>query len=303
MTQPYAGHDKGLWYAACNHVALLMFSPNTFLIGAQKSGTTYLASRLDQSPDVCVCDPKEPQFFSVHYESAAESYRDSFRNRDARITMDASTTYTFLRPRARMDIPDAPGLTQPVPERVRTHAPEARFIYIMRDPVDRAISAFRHNARKTAQLGGEMSLVAALEADPMLELVSRYADQIERWFEVFPRDRFLFLRFEDLVRDPDTAIRETCLFLGISPDPILEAEAQGEKHGAHALSPAGRMLAGAPAVKQALRRVVPRQLQTQLSERFLKRDAAPVTFTDRMAATERFAEDRARVLDLTGLAI
>lgn len=63
------------------------------------------------------------------------------------------------------------------------------------------------------------------------------------------------------------------------------------------------MLAGAPAVKQALRRVVPRQLQTQLSERFLKRDAAPVTFTDRMAATERFAEDRARVLDLTGLAI
>lgn len=217
--------------------------------------------------------------------------------------MDASTTYTFLRPRAAMEIKDAPGLIQPVPERIHEHAPEAKFIYIMRDPVDRAVSAFKHNARLTPGVGGELSLVEALEADPMLELVSRYSDQIARWLEVFPRERFLFLRFEDLIRDPEAAIRETCLFLGISAEPILAAEVEGEKHGAHALSPAGRLLAGAPAVKQALRRVVPKQLQSQLAERFLKRDAAPVIFTDKAAAAERFAEDRARVQELTGLVI
>jgi hypothetical protein len=40
---------------------------NTYLIGAQKAGTTYLAALLDQRPDVCVSDPKEPQFFTTGF--------------------------------------------------------------------------------------------------------------------------------------------------------------------------------------------------------------------------------------------
>lgn len=281
-----------------------MFAPNTFLIGAQKSGTTYLASRLDQSPDVCVCDPKEPQFFSLYHETAALAYEKSFANRAAKITLDASTTYTFLRPRQRMGVEDAPGLMQPVPERIRAAAPNARFIYIMRDPVARAISAYKHNMRRNPDApAGEQSLIRAFEADPMLELVSRYGDQIERYFESFACETFLFLRFENMIADPETTIRQCAAFLDIDPAPILAAEEAGETHGAHALSGAGRVLARAPGLKASLKRMVPKGLQSALSERLLRRPAPEVIFTDKAEAAERFADDRAKVRDLTGLEV
>ena len=280
-----------------------MFAPNTFLIGAQKSGTTYLASLLDQSPDICVCDPKEPQFFSKHFETGAAIYAKSFARPDAPVTIDASTTYTFLRPFRDMDVPDAPGLMAPVPERIRDASPEARLIYIMRDPVDRAVSALRHHARLKSAQDGPQSLIQAFQADPMLELVGRYADQIDRYLEVFPRERFLFLRFRDLISDPASAVRRCCDFLGVPSDPVLAAGLSGETHGAHSLSPLGRALETMPSVKQRLRSALPDPVRRTLAERLLRRPAPPVDFQDRAHAAERFAADRARVRDLTGLEI
>lgn len=281
-----------------------MFAPNTYLIGAQKSGTTYLASRLDQSPDVSVCDPKEPQFFSKHFETAERAYTSSFANRAAKITLDASTTYTFLRPKHAMDIADAPGLLTPVPERIRTACPNPRFIYIMRDPVARAISAFKHSIRHMKEPpSGELSLLEAFERDPMLVLVSRYGDQIERYFESFARETFLFLKFEDMIRDPETTIRRVATFLEIDPEPILASEDEGETHAAHTLSGTGRLLAQAPAVREGLRKVVPKGLRSALSERLLRRPAPPIGFHDTKDAAEFFVEDRQKVQLLTGLSI
>lgn len=278
-----------------------MFAPNTFLIGAQKSGTTFLASLLDQSPDVCVCDPKEPQFFAEHYETGAEAYERSFANRDARITMDASTTYTFLRPAGAPA--GAPGIDLPVRERILDAAPGARFIYIMRDPVDRAVSAFRHNARTRNLPDGPLSLVAALDEDPMLELISRYADQIDLYFEMFEPDRFLFLRFEDLIRDTQTVLGQCCDFLGLELAPILEADVEGETHGAFGFSAAGRLLRQLPGLEKTLKKALPKAIRGPLADLFLRQPAMPVTFHDKDAAALRFAEDRARVKQLTGLTI
>lgn len=281
-----------------------MFAPNTFLIGAQKSGTTYLASRLDQSADVSVCEPKEPQFFSSHFETGRSAYEKSFANQNAKITLDASTTYTFLRPKSALDIDGAPGLIQPVPKRIFEASPNARFIYIMRDPVARAISAYKHNARMKAQApSGSVSLREAFEKDPMLELVSRYGDQIERYFDVFARETFLFLKFEDLIADPDTAIRACAHFLDIDPAPVLATQEAGETHAAHSLSGAGRLLARAPALKETLRGVLPKGVRSALSERLLRRPAPEVTFHDKEAAAERFAADRAKVQKLTGIEV
>lgn len=279
------------------------FVPNTFLIGAQKCGTTYLASRMDQSPDVCVCNPKEPQYFSLFFESSAADYASSFANQAAAITIDASTTYTFLRPRRHMHLANAPGLIEPVPQRIKDAAPDARFIYIMREPVARAISSYRHIARKGELPSGTVSLVEQFKAEPLLDLAGRYADQIERWFEVFPPEQFLFLRFEDLISDPDTALRTTCEFLGIDPEPILASNVEGETHGAHSLSPMGQLLQRAPSVKQKLKAWVPQSLYKPVASRLLHRPPEEVQFTDKAEAADVFAADRARVKILTGLEI
>ena len=173
----------------------------------------------------------------------------------------------------------------------------------MRDPVARAISSYRHISRTEALPSGDVSLVEQFAAEPLLDLAGRYADQIERWFEEFPRERFLFLRFEDLIADPETTIRTTCRFLDLDPEPILQAEEEGETHGAHSLSLIGRTLARVPALKHSLKTLVPKSIAKPLVERFLHRPPVEVRFHDMAAAAEVFADDRTRVRQLTGLEI
>ncbi len=289
-----------------------MFAPNTYLIGAQKSGTTYLASLLDQHPDVCVCDPKEPQFFSKKGAAEAPAYAASFRNRDALVTIDASTTYTFLRPFRTMDVDDAPGILTPVPDLIKAASPEAKFIYIMRDPVDRAVSALKHHMRtgpktpdQTRQLAetGSLSLVEELDRDPMLELVGRYADQIERYLAVFPRERFLFLRFTDLTKTPE-AVLETCAtFLELDPEPLKGALSQGETHGAHELTSLGAFARNKPGLSSVVKGLMPKGVRRLIGEAILRRPAPAIELRDRAAAADRFVEDKARVVELTGVTL
>ena len=280
-----------------------MFAADVYLIGAQKSGTTFLASRLDRSPEVCLSDPKEPQFFSIHYQKGFDAYRQTFRDPDARLKVDASTTYTFLRPMHRLSDGGAPGLAAPVPQRIREVAPRARFVYVMRDPVERAMSAWRHIHRGEPAPDCPLSLPEVLDADPMLELVGRYADQIERYLAVFPAEQFLFLRFEDLTLRAPEVLTRLARFLDLDETPLLEEGHGEETHAAHGLSLAGRLAKRMPVVKQAVRRRLPPAVRGRIADLVLRRPAPKVAFTNQEAAAERFAGDRRRVMELTGLAV
>lgn len=279
---------------------------NTFLIGAQKAGTTFLASILDQSPEICVSDPKEPQFFTTRFEEGFEAYARCFRAPQAPVRLDASTTYSFLRPGRDLHDAAAPGLSAPVPERIAAAAPEARFIYILRDPVKRAASAHKHNLRRGGLRDPRVSLVAACEADPMLVVAGRYADQIERYLEVFPRERFLFLDFRRLVSDPGALVSEVCDFLGVSAAGIDPARSEDDMHRAYQWTRLGalslRLRRAAPALVRGVKKLVPRRLKAEVLAPALR---APVSveFFDEAAAAKFFEEDRARVRALTGLDI
>lgn len=279
---------------------------NTFLIGAQKAGTTYLAALLDQSADVCVSNPKEPQFFTSRYGDGFDAYARCFADPEARIRLDASTTYTFLRPAADMDRPDAPGILAPVPQRILTACPEAKFIYILRDPVQRAVSAHRHNMRTHPQPDGPISLVACIEENPMLAVASRYAEQIERWLAEVPRERFLFLDFKRVTKDTQAVLEEVCAFLGITSEGITLEDAERGKHGAYRVTGAGKVVRGAldtvPGLVRLARSVVPAGVKSALVDPLTKA-SSEIVFHDEDAAAELFAEDRARVFELTGIRV
>lgn len=278
---------------------------NTFLIGAQKSGTTFLASLLDQSPDVCVSRPKEPRFFSRPEADDLAYYAGCFQDKTAKILLDASTTYTFLRPRYALDASDAPGLTVPVPQRLYDHAPDARLIYILRDPVARAASAYRHHARTKPPVDGPVSLIERMRIDPMLELIGRYADQIERYLEVFEREQMLFIDFAELTRDPEAVVARTCVFLGVSPGSISVAQDTEKKHSAHGLTFLGRLASNTnrlfPKTVGHIRRAVPRWLQRGIVSRV--KTETKVVFSDEAEVARLYVDDRARVKALTGLDI
>jgi hypothetical protein len=278
---------------------------NTFLIGAQKAGTTFIAAALDQSRDVCVSDPKEPHFFTTRFSNGFDFYSSCFKNPNCAVRLDASTTYSFLRPRMNMEDPDAPGICAPVPQRIFDVCPDARFIYVLRDPVKRAASARRHQLR--ANINGErkLSLIESFKIDPMLLLASCYADQIERYLEVFRRDQFLFVDFRRLVSDPMSVIGEICDFLSISPEGILLDRAEDSQHSAYELSRLGRFWVHcqrfSPRILGGARRFVPSHLKRLIIP--VIRKPASIEFFDEADAAKLFLEDRKRVRILTGLEI
>jgi hypothetical protein len=182
------------------------FPPRLFLIGAQKAGTTSLAFLLNQHPDIAVSDPKEPGFFGPHFGRGWDWYRGCFPQTLPRVLLDASTGYTMA---ALLDGEDAR-----VPQRIKASAPDARFIYVLRDPVERTISAYWHDKRAGRPIG---SLREAVDAEPFYADVSRYHWQISLYLEHFPRGQFLFVNFAELTADPVGIAKRCIAFAGLDP--------------------------------------------------------------------------------------
>ncbi len=198
----------------------MTFCASVFLLGAQKSGTSTLAALLGQHPAVCVTDPKEPHYFTHHLNKGEGWYRECFSRPDAPVRLDASTSYTMAP--MGPDRPEAMNVFAGVPERIHAACPDARFIYIMREPVARTYSGYWHSVRTGRE---QRSLHDALEQYPFFLDVSNYAGQIALWLKHFPRESFLFLLFEDMVKNP-LGVATICYdFLGIDPGVEVHIEA------------------------------------------------------------------------------
>jgi hypothetical protein len=208
--------------------------PDFLVLGAQKAGTTALYAYLRWHPAITGPSWKEVSYFDRHYARGASWYRGNFPlttwSRPSRrtggiapIVGEASPSYLF-HPQA--------------PERVAGLLPEVRLIALLRDPVDRALSHYQHEVA----LGREpLSFEAALEqeeqrlegevermvADPRYFSRAwwdhtylargRYAEQLERWLAVFPRDQVLVVASRDLAERPAETYAEVLRFLGAPP--------------------------------------------------------------------------------------
>jgi hypothetical protein len=180
--------------------------PNLFILGAAKCGTTSLHAYLDLHPDVFMSEPKEPSFFvpeRKHLPKELEWYQGLFKGAEkARIVGESSTDYT-KRP-----------FFEGVPDRIAAFAPDARFIYMMRDPIRRAISHYWHDARQYFQ---DLPMLEAMQATEKYTSAGDYAFQLEAYFSRFPRDRFLFLTFESFVLDTVGTLDDVFRWLGVDP--------------------------------------------------------------------------------------
>jgi len=199
--------------------------PDFLVLGAQKAGTTALYAYLRRHPEITGPSWKEVSFFDRHYPRGEAWYRGNFPNRfRARgLVGEASPSYLF-HPLA--------------PERVREMVPEARLIALVRNPVDRAFSHYQHEvALGREELSFEDALAAEddrlrgeeerMRRDPTYfshawwnytyRARGRYAEQLERWLEVFPREQLLVVPSEDLGGDPDGTYARVLQFIGAPP--------------------------------------------------------------------------------------
>jgi len=200
--------------------------PDFLIIGAQKAGTTALYAYLRRHPAITGPSWKEVSYFDRHYGRGEAWYRGNFPNRvraRGKLVGEASPSYIF----------------HPLgPERVKVLVPEARLVALVRNPVDRALSHYHHEVAlgreplrfedaldaEEDRLRGEEERLAA---DPSYfsrawwshayKSRGRYAEQLERWLAVFPREQLLILPSEDLGGEPERTHARVLDFLGAAP--------------------------------------------------------------------------------------
>jgi hypothetical protein len=240
LPEPGKAAVKRVWagYARLSSGDRLL--PDYLIIGTQRGGTTSLYKYLVQHPSLAHALTKELRFFDLNYERGMGWYRSRFPTRTYRrlvrsrggdlVVGEGSPDYMF----------------HPlVPQRVRSAVPEVKLIVLLRDPVERAFSHYWHQFKRghetlafeeaveaePTRLAGELEKILA---DPSYESYERhhhsylargrYAEQLERWLELFPRDQFLIERSEDLFADPALTYKRVLGFLGLPDFDLAEYE-------------------------------------------------------------------------------
>ena len=226
----------------------MRFPPEAFIIGAQKAGTTSLAELLARHPDVRLAEPKEPQFFTRNWDNGQSWYRGCFQDApEGSLLLDASTTYTMASLSA--DARDPPWRQQ-APSRLKQVSPQARFIYIVRDPAERTWSGYWH----TVRTGHEARpFRRAVDENPGYLATSDYAAQIVLWLDQFPRERFLFLHMDDLARPAETA-RRCFAFFGLDAEAV-RISGERPRNRSYQYSRLGRLVRDAAGGEFGLKRI------------------------------------------------
>lgn len=197
--------------------------PDVVVIGGQRCGTTSLFRYLAAHPDVVTPRSKELNALSLHYGKGAGWYAGHFPAKlPHQRALEASPLY-LVDPR--------------VPARAAERLPDALYVALLRDPVERAYSHYLHNLEYAAE---SLGFVQALDAEPErlararrlglgsrrgIELFrnasyvtrGRYADQLERWLSFVPREQLLVVRSEDFFADPAATYGEVLDRVGLPP--------------------------------------------------------------------------------------
>ena len=177
--------------------------PNFFVIGAQKSGTTTVCSLLGKHPDIFMTTPKEPAFFceELNWAKGFGWYEGLFQNAErCAIRAEGSTFYT-QRPEH-----------DKVVERISDYSPDARFLYVVRDPFERLVSHYWHLVRHHFE-GKDM--LNAVKSNPQYLLNGHYAYQLAPYVSSFGMERIMVLSYEEFFANKVEALNMICTWLGL----------------------------------------------------------------------------------------
>lgn len=190
-----------------------MALPTFIIIGAAKAGTTSLHYYLDLHPEIQMSAVKETNFFAGppngrDYEigqiESLEAYEELF-DPAVPVRGEASPNYASDPIRAG------------APERIKQLIPEAKIIYLVRDPVARTVSHYRH---RVSVSGERRSLREVLDSSPDPAglgdtCMSLYATQLEGYLRCFPAESILVVDQADFLTEREAILRTVFAFLEV----------------------------------------------------------------------------------------
>lgn len=255
--------------------------PTFLVIGAQRAGTTALYDHLRQHPQIFMSPVKEPHFFALEGwqpprgaargarrpVTTLEAYRELFREAsDERALGEASTLY--------LPSPDAA-------QRIRHHTPDVRLVALLRDPAERAWSAFLHQVRDGREPLEDFA--AALAAEPRrveagwlqthwgwlwrYRELGYYHRQLAAYLQVFPRAQLRIYLYEDFSASPIRLLSDLFSFLGVDEEFVPDMTVRPNPSGRWRSATAGRILRKGGPVRSVLRRALPRGARWTLRNR------------------------------------
>lgn len=210
--------------------------PDFIIIGAQKGGTTSLYNYLTEHPNIVSASRKEVHFFNNNFHKGMSWYRAKFPTSISKFYAINILRRDFITGEASPYYLPHPY----APKRIATYLPRVRLIVLLRNPVERAYSHYRHQmhfgfehlsfeeaiACEEKRLKEDVEKLASSESYysfnhqhfSYLER-GKYADQLQVWFNLFSREQFLILSSEDFFRDPGALYKQTLEFLNV---PVIE---------------------------------------------------------------------------------
>jgi len=176
-------------------------SNNTWCIGigAQKAGTTWLFRCLQEHPEIATARQKETHYFADSKNRDFAQYLSYFDlKKDGRVFLEISTSYLSNASAAK---------------RIAEVLPNAKVIVLLRDPVERAFSHFKH--LRAQNKNNVDSLESAISFYPEIIENGLYAKHLKRYFGFFDSSNLLILQYQDIKIAPQELIDSVTSFLGI----------------------------------------------------------------------------------------
>lgn len=216
--------------------ALMPNPPNFLLIGAQKCGTTALYQALRQHPDIYMSPVKEPFYFALNH--APPPYKTPGTEYTQRLSYTReSYAALFQGATGQRAIGEASAIYlssyQPAHTAANIYAfnPAMRLIALVRQPADRAYSAFQYY--HTRDFEPEKTFLAALSAEMTrckandLPDLRHYANgcyfaNLKPYFDRFPREQIRVYLYEEWDNQPRAVLRDIFGFLGVDDNVTIE---------------------------------------------------------------------------------
>ena len=260
--------------------------PHFLVIGAMKSGTTTLYRDLESHAGVSLFEKEGSPLLR---DTAAREYGRGFRG-EGRLRGDVSTHYT-MRPQYENAAERAAGLL----------GPETKVLYIVRDPVRRAVSHFLHWSTDSRFQVPDSIDEAVLRVAELTDW-GRYATQITPWVQAFGVSSVRLIRFEDYVSDRAGEFAAVCRWLGIDERVSVSQEAHNRSAGKPVLGEFWTKVRDSPAYEH-VRRYLPQALKDQAKRAVMRPAETPAAVPSDAAIAElvsRLRPEVAKLRDIFG---
>jgi Sulfotransferase family len=215
--------------------------PNFLVIGGTKCGTTSLFRYLSRHPSIYVA-PKELRYFTEehNHRRGADWYRAQFAAAQGYAAVGESSNAYTRDP-----------VYRGVPERIHALLPEARLLYLVRDPLRRIESHYRHRLVTGAEWRDPE---AAVRNDAAYVAASRYGHQLRLYLSRFDREQILVVQSEKLFANPEVWLPRICEHIGVTHRPHFDLTAENVSAEREVVPPLLRPLARLPRARPLLKR-------------------------------------------------